>query len=187
MFYYVSFLRPPPTQVPLGLGFSITPQIANDLRTELYSEDQDIFYSWCPCPSPVTLSSSPVSITKPTKLTTWRIGNAYREVTVPQPQGVKEGQNFRLVLTTHPQGFPHIVNLSGKTVGQRPFPVVSMPIMFGARNKSASPTAKQEQVERIYRISTASDNQVFLAIQEKTSFDLDKVRLLLYLYTLTHS
>ena len=123
------------------------------------------------------MRSSPVAITKPTKLTTWRVGNAYKEVTIQPPQGVKDGQMFRLVLTTHAQGFPHIVNLSGKAVGQRPFPVVSMPIIFKARNGPAG-MGKQEQVERIYRISTSSEDQVFLAIQEKTSFDLDKVHLL---------
>ena len=62
-------------------------------------------------------------------------------------------------------------------MGQRPFPVVSMPIMFRARDGPAG-IGKQEQVERIYRISTSSEDQVFLAIQEKTSFDLDKVLLL---------
>jgi hypothetical protein len=39
MYYYLSFLRPPPTTVDLASpfasnGITITPQIANDLRTE---------------------------------------------------------------------------------------------------------------------------------------------------------
>lgn len=173
MFYYISFLRPPPTQVLLGSGITITPQIANDLRTELYQEAQDIYYSWAPClPSPGSSSLRPLQISKPTKLTTWRAANAYREVTVSPPQGVKDGQAYRLVLTAHTQGYPHIVNLSGSVIGERPFPVLSMPITFCRGQASA---AKQEQVERVYRISVKSTEQAFLAIKEKTSFDLDKV------------
>lgn len=174
MFYYLSFLRPPPTQVPLGLGFSITPQIANDLRTELFPEVQDIYYAWSPTQSHASTSTIPTIITKPTKLTTWRIGNAYREVRIPPPQGVKDGQAYRLVLTSQAQGFPHIVNLGGPSIGSRPFPVISMPIVFSSPNKLQA-AGKQEQVERIYRISTGSEQQAFLAIMEKTSFDLDKV------------
>lgn len=35
MYYYLSFLRPPPKAVSLAQGgITITPQIANDLRTE---------------------------------------------------------------------------------------------------------------------------------------------------------
>ena len=38
MYYYLSFLRPPPTSIDLASsgtpGVTITPQIANDLRTE---------------------------------------------------------------------------------------------------------------------------------------------------------
>lgn len=177
MFYYLSFLRPPPSQVPLGpSGITVTPQIANDLRTELYPEAQDIYYAWSPYIPPATCSTSPMPISKPAKLTTWRIGNAYRAVTVPPPPAIKDGQAFRLVLTTHAQGYPHIVNLGGLTIGERPFPVVSMPIVFSSRSHPRTAAGKQEQVERVYRISTGVEDQVFLAIQEKTSFDLDKVR-----------
>ena len=35
MYWYLSFLRPPPVSVPISQGsITITPQIANDLRTE---------------------------------------------------------------------------------------------------------------------------------------------------------
>jgi hypothetical protein len=35
MYWYLSFLRPPPVSTPLSAGsVTITPQIANDLRTE---------------------------------------------------------------------------------------------------------------------------------------------------------
>lgn len=34
MYYYLSFLRPPPKTASAADGITITPQIANDLRTE---------------------------------------------------------------------------------------------------------------------------------------------------------
>lgn len=34
MYWYLSFLRPPPVSAPLGEAVVITPQVANDLRTE---------------------------------------------------------------------------------------------------------------------------------------------------------
>lgn len=35
MFYYLSFLRPPPVSSPVNEQLVLTPQVANDLRTEL--------------------------------------------------------------------------------------------------------------------------------------------------------
>lgn len=173
MFYYLSFLRPPPTHAVLGTGITITPQIANDLRTELYPEPQDIYYAWASCVSPIISPSKPLQITKLAKLTTWRSGNAYKEVVVPAPQGARDGHAYRLVLTAHAQGIPHVINLAGHVMGGRPFPVVSMPIAF-SRNKPTG-SGKQEQVERIYRVSINLEEQAFISVREKTSFDLDKV------------
>jgi hypothetical protein len=34
MFFYVSFLRPPPRICPISKPVTFTPQVANDLRTE---------------------------------------------------------------------------------------------------------------------------------------------------------
>ena len=46
MFYYISFLRPPPVQAgPYGT-VSITPQISNDLRTDALDTPQDLYYAW---------------------------------------------------------------------------------------------------------------------------------------------
>lgn len=71
MFFYISFLRPPPTSCSNAV--SITPQIANDLRTELMDGVQDIYYSW--------LSVATGQETKPMKLTTWRgQSSAYKEI-----------------------------------------------------------------------------------------------------------
>lgn len=178
MFYYISFLRPPPYKSPPGLPVSITPQIANDLRTELFTGEQDIYYSWLPVANGGGVPQHPVVIPRPVKLTTWRESNAYREVSVPPPQGVREGQQYRLVLTTHSQGYPYIINLASPTTGDRPFPVLSMPITFTDRKDVAALT-KQERVERVYRICGGAGEQAFLSIKEQTTFDLDKVRRLI--------
>jgi len=168
MFYYISFLRPPPQKSQLS-SVTITPQLANDLRTELYDGSQEIFYSWS------LVSKSPSNhipvITKPQKLTNWRQESAYKEIQVPLPIGLREGQVYRLVLTSHDQGFPHVINLGGPNTGARPFPVISTSVHFSGRHAS---TTKQERVERIYRIATSQQDQVYLTVQEQTSFDLDK-------------
>ncbi|CCM04185.1 uncharacterized protein FIBRA_06347 [Fibroporia radiculosa] len=180
MFYYLSFLRPPPLQAaPFGT-IPVTPQVANDLRTELYGDSQEIFYAWSYPPRANGASNAFPEITKPQKLTIWRQGSAYKEIPVPLPSGIREGQLCRLVLTAHPQGFPHVINLESLKLGERPLPVMSMPILFSARSlhpkgKTGAPTAgKQEQVERIYRIPTGPQQQVFISVKEQTSFDLDK-------------
>ncbi|TFY81984.1 hypothetical protein EWM64_g2029 [Hericium alpestre] len=55
MYYYISFLRPPPLQSPLTAPITITPQVSNDLRTEPYPDPIDIFYAWTlPSAAPVT-------------------------------------------------------------------------------------------------------------------------------------
>jgi protein N-lysine methyltransferase METTL21D len=174
MYYYLSFLRPPPTQVPIGGSITITPQIANDLRTERYPGSYDIYYSWAPeAQGSISESlSQPRQITRPTKLTTWRDNDAYRELTVPPPHGIKDGQYSRLVLLSQQQGMPHAINFGAD--GSAPFPVMSMPILFSSRGRST--TSKQERVERIYLLPTAQGSRAFLSIVEQTSFDLDKVR-----------
>lgn len=138
-------------------------------------DSQDIYYSWITDTVPGTASQHPVVIPRPVKLTTWRESNAYKGVVVPPPQGVKEGQTYRLVLTAHGQGYPYIVNLASPVAGDRPLPVLSMPITFSSRRTMAS-DSKQEMVERVYRICADTGEQSFLSIKEQTSFDLDKVR-----------
>lgn len=150
----------------------MTPQIANDLRTELFDGTQDIFYSWSSMNASEGRPFPPIS--KPQKLTTWRSGNAYKELSVPLPHPISGGQTFRLVLTTHDQGHPHVINLASEACGERPFPVLSVPIDFSSRTYAT--IGKQEQVERIYRLLTPGGGQVFLMVKEHTSFDLDKVR-----------
>ncbi|KZT25126.1 hypothetical protein NEOLEDRAFT_1178551 [Neolentinus lepideus HHB14362 ss-1] len=172
MFFYLSFLRPPPVQVPPG-PVTITPQIANDLRTELYNDVQDIFYSWCPVSNANQENTYPkdLSGTRPVKLTTWRLSSAYKELSVPPPPGLRDGQLWRLMLTAQVQGNP-IISLTGEGLGSLIFPVLSMPILFSSRNMKSK---KQDQIERIYRFPVPSqDEQAVMVIREQTSFDLDK-------------
>ncbi|KAF5353076.1 hypothetical protein D9758_008751 [Tetrapyrgos nigripes] len=172
MFWYISFLRPPPAQSIPSFPITITPQIANDLRTNLYDNEQDIYYSW----SPTVLTTKPSS---PLKLTTWRQSNAYKELSVPPPFGVREGQSYRLVLCASPNVGPYIGFTEGsKEFGRtHPFSVISMPITFTKNAVKAK--GKQERIERVYRfpLPTASESTAKVAsmkITEQTSFDLDK-------------
>ena len=171
MFFYISFLRPPATQSYPSGTISITPQVANDLRTEPFDGAQEIYYSWSPV-NPNSAEPYP-AISAPQKLTVWRQSSAYKEIPVPLPQGLREGQSYRLVLTAHGQGRPHIINLAASDLGTRPFPVLSMPVLFSSRGRAG----KQEQIERVYRIPLQAGTNGFLTVREQTSFDLDKVRL----------
>ena len=177
MFYYLSFLRPPPLSGPMSGSISITPQIANDLRTELFDGAQDIYYSWSPPQDNKGLSkSAPPPTTKPVKLTTWRQSSAYKELPVPLPPGIRDGQPWRLFLTSHAHGKPNVINLKDSGFGHTPFPVISMPIMFNSRHPKTLATGKQEQIERIYGFPLKSkEDNVYLTVREQTSYDLDKV------------
>lgn len=176
MFYYVSFLRPPTTQSFPSGSISITPQVSNDLRTEPFDGAQEIYYSWSQTANGSSRPEPYPSITAPQKLTVWRQSGAYKEMRVPLPQGLRDGQSYRLVLTAHGQGRPHIVNLAGADLGARPFPVMSMPILFSSRGRGGAAVEKQEQIERVYRIPLREGENGFLTVREQTSFDLDKVR-----------
>lgn len=177
MFFYLSFLRPPPLNGPLSRSISITPQVANDLRTELFEGAQDIYYSWSQ--HKITVSESKAAlpqITRPIKLTTWRQSNAYKELSVPLPTGISEGQAWRLILTFHALSQAHVINLKGAQLGKTgPLPVMSMPMMCNSRHSKVSSATKQEQIERIYRLPLHSNEDPFIIVREQTSYDLDKV------------
>ncbi|KAH9857281.1 putative methyltransferase-domain-containing protein [Lenzites betulinus] len=174
MFYYVSFLRPPTTQSFPSGSISITPQVSNDLRTEPFDGAQEIYYSWSQTANGASRPEPYPSITAPQKLTVWRQSGAYKEMRVPLPPGLRDGQSYRLVLTAHGQGRPHIINLAGTDLGTRPFPVMSMPILFSSRGRGGAAVEKQEQIERVYRIPLPEGENGFLTVREQTSFDLDK-------------
>jgi hypothetical protein len=165
MFVYISFLRPPPLQAATSGTILITPQISNDLRTEPFDASQDLYYSWA------TLENE--NLTKPKKLTTWRQSNAYKEIPVPLPPGLRDGQSWRLILSgnAHVDHFSTI-DLYDQSLGTVPFPVMSMPILF--RSKIARREGKQEKIERIYRLH-GDETGPLVRILEQTSFDLDKV------------
>lgn len=175
MFYYISFLRPPPLQSAAYGNIHITPQIANDLRTEPFHGSTDIFYSWLQTSG---FSANRNVINKPNKLTTWRQATAYKEIPVPLPPDVRDGQSWCLVLGTRltaaSDGFLTI-DLSNENFGRDAFPVMSMPVHFGPRAARKGP--KQEKIERIYRLrpKVGDDPGVTLKLTEQTSFDLDKV------------
>jgi hypothetical protein len=172
MFVYISFLRPPPLQAATSGIVLITPQIYNDLRTEPFHGSQDIFYSW----AQVQTAHHDEIFVKPKKLTTWRQSNAYKEIPVPLPPGVRGGQSWRLILSakSHVEGVSRFstIDLFDRALGTLPFPVISMPILFGL--KDAKRHGKQEKIERVYRLQ-ADEVGPLLRIVEQTSFDLDKV------------
>jgi len=154
MLFYISFLRPPLASSSLASPVSFTPQIANDLRTDLFHGQQDLFYSW--------------NQGRPVKLTTWRQSSAYKEISVPPPAGVRDGQSYRLILTANLIPYVDLANLNSV-----PLPVMSVPILFTSKPRAKT---KQEQIERVYRFPIHDKTLVSMKITEQTSFDLDKVR-----------
>ncbi|EJF59360.1 hypothetical protein DICSQDRAFT_148570 [Dichomitus squalens LYAD-421 SS1] len=171
MFNYVFFLRPPPTQVSPAGPVTFTPQLANDLRTEEFTGEEDIYYSWSLVNS-YFFEPYP-SITSPQKLTVWRSSN-FKEFSVPLPPRARDGQSYRLVLTTRQHARSHIINLAARDVGEKPFPVISMPIVLSSRARAGPHTEKQQSIERVYRVPLQPEKDGFLTIREQTSFDLDK-------------
>nr|VWO95929.1 Secreted protein 1 [Ganoderma boninense] len=84
------------------------------------------------------------------------------------------GQAYRLVLTARQHARAHIVNLAARDVGERPFPVMSMPIVLSSRARTGAHAEKQQSIERVYRVPLQAEKDGFLTIREQTSFDLDK-------------
>ncbi|KIJ65120.1 hypothetical protein HYDPIDRAFT_88870 [Hydnomerulius pinastri MD-312] len=170
MFYYISFLRPPPLQASFAPSEAIliTPQICNDLRTEYFEGSLDIFYSW----SLDTESPKSPVITKPVKLTSWRSSNAYKEISVPRPQNLRDGQRWRLILSSGATRMDQIIALDEQNPGHAPFSVTSMPVMFASRPRKGT---KQEQIVRSYLLRLPlQESPAIFEISEQTSFDLDK-------------
>ena len=167
MFYYVSFLRPPPTQAQTTGTVSFTPQIANDLRTELYEGSQDIFASWISTTKP---PSTPI------KLTSWKgQENAYKEMKISVPTRVRSGEQYRLLLTCEPSSMA-IELASPSRIGGTPFPVLSMPIEFTTMYNYAK--EKQGHIERFYKLpwlDNEGPRSARIRLIESSSFDLDKV------------
>ncbi|KAF6753061.1 putative methyltransferase-domain-containing protein [Ephemerocybe angulata] len=171
MFFYLSFIRPPPTKAPVNNTLLITPQIANDLRTESCTTDHELFYDWvrvedgADIQTRAAVHARRASAKKPTmtKLTTWKAANAYKEVPVPLPPSVREGQMYKLVLAAVPIGpvGPNAsapantlppstgrILLDDERLGRwHPLSVSSMPVLFTYQSRGAP---KQEEIERTY-------------------------------------
>ncbi|KAF9526113.1 putative methyltransferase-domain-containing protein [Crepidotus variabilis] len=195
MFYYITFLRPPPTHANLHQSILITPQISNDLRTETFPDSQDLFYSWVQVLR-VQNAESPLRLTtKPQKLTTWRNSSAYKAIPVQPPREVKEGQFWRLVLMSEGKSAtktqPEAIdlrqiagNLEETERCKKPLSVWSMLVLFTAKaggSGKGGGAGKQEHVERLYLLpghesssETTDTSLVELRLVEQTSFDLDK-------------
>lgn len=171
MFFYIFFLRPPPTQSSPAGTITFTPQLANDLRTEDFTGEEEIYYSWS-LVSPSQPEAYP-AITSPQKLTTWRSSN-FKEFSIPLPPRARDGQSYRLVLTARQHARAHVLNLASAEIGDKPFPVMSMPILLSSRGRPSN-MLKQQEIERVYRVPLQSDRDGFLTVREQTSFDLDKV------------
>ena len=168
MFYYISFLRPPPSSSAPG-SISFTPQVANDLRTELFTETQDIYYVWL-----LSAESTEATQVKPRKLTTWSQAVAYKEISVALPPSARPGQSWRLLLSASPSIQDTTIPLGNvRSTGKIPFPVISMPIKITP--KPEKNPAKQTQIERVYRVPLAGHDDLHYLLREQTSFDLDKV------------
>ena len=168
MFYYISFLRPPPSSSAPG-SVSFTPQVANDLRTELFPGTQDIYYAW----SSSTDSIEDAQI-KPRKLMTWSRTVAYKEISIALPPSARPGQFWRLLLSPSPSIRGSFVSLGNvRSTGKEPFPVISIPIRITP--KPEKNPAKQTQIERTYRVSLGGLGDLHCLLREQTSFDLDKV------------
>ncbi|KAI9632484.1 putative methyltransferase-domain-containing protein [Dioszegia hungarica] len=93
MYWYISFLRPPPVSVESGGTITITPQVANDLRTELRYDPTEIYYTWQrtePSIQPSLPSEHLTSFVPPE--------STYRPLSIPLPAKAGIGEKWRLCL-----------------------------------------------------------------------------------------
>ncbi|KAK8861485.1 hypothetical protein IAR55_002306 [Kwoniella newhampshirensis] len=95
MYWYISFLRPPPVSVASTAdGITITSQVANDLRTELRYEPTTIHYQW-----QQLLDTTPAAPLPSQELTTFLPpASTYRTLHIPLPPRLQIGQRWRLGL-----------------------------------------------------------------------------------------
>ncbi|GMK59092.1 hypothetical protein CspeluHIS016_0701070 [Cutaneotrichosporon spelunceum] len=198
MYWYISFLRPPP--VGLGLpsdGVVITPQVANDLRTELREEPTPISYVWQRVVPPLT--------TKPSELTLFDPpASTYRPLTVPLPRIARAGERWRLGLFSPPHALEApLLSLSEAEVpvmgvwseaielraSERPQSGPVRGVGADKQNKAkgrrdenkgkgkesgkAKEEAKQTRITRAWPLPPGA-SETHLKLVEQTSFDLDK-------------
>ncbi|KAG9010006.1 hypothetical protein FRB94_011142 [Tulasnella sp. JGI-2019a] len=198
MFFYLSFLRPPPRSASVtAKGLLITPQIANDLRTETFEDEVDVWFRW---------QSSDGRNSPHKKLTTWKGSQSlYKSIDVPLPSPLRVGDSWRLALwvsnepeisslnrdpltiellpSNSTQGEPG--SLTAAEFGREVLPVISNPILIeGPRKNSKDGGRKSERVLRKYGLPPLAGGVVnddsteqrmrSVSLIEQTSFDLDK-------------
>ena len=187
MFFYLSFLRTPPHSSLQSSPVVFTPQVSNDLRTELFPTSVDIFYWWISC----TPQNVVTRLSEPTKLTTWRQENTYKPLQIPPPPAKNAvgsaGTDCSLVLSAAPTDASSVIDLRDPQIGSAPLPVCTLPIRIvispqrdgrwhGAAIKTATASAtKQEGITRTFRLLSDGDATPPMRIKETISFDLDKV------------
>ncbi|BEJ12764.1 hypothetical protein CspHIS471_0212240 [Cutaneotrichosporon sp. HIS471] len=198
MYWYISFLRPPPVGLTLPSdGVVITPQVANDLRTELREEPTPISYVWQRVAPPVT--------TKPAELTIFDPpASTYRPLTVPLPRTARAGERWRLGLFSPPYALEApLLSLSEKVVPVMGVWSESIELRAGEppqagpvrgvgtdkkgkakgkreekkgkakENGKVKEEAKQTRITRAWPLPPGT-SEAQLKLVEQTSFDLDK-------------
>jgi hypothetical protein len=206
MFFYFSFLRTPLQSSLQSSSLVFTPQVTNDLRTEPFPTNMDIYYWWISyAPAAERQNVTTTRLSEPTKLTTWRQENAYKPLQIPSPPLKKltgaaagSGIDCSLVLAPAPNVASSVIDLRDPEIGRVPLPVCSLPIRIsispqqqrqrrgGGAAASATKSSKQEAIIRTFRIfddgPRLGDVQTpFMHIRETVSFDLDKVTGIFYL------
>jgi len=195
MFFYFSFLRPPPQSASQSSSVVFTPQVTNDLRTEPFPTSIDIFYWW------ISSAPEPQNVTRlsePAKLTTWRQENAYKPLQIPPPPSKNlvgaatrwPGIDCSLVLAPAPIVASSIIDLRDPEIGRVPLPVCSLPISSHQQRRDGGAAvstkgSKQDAIVRTFRIFDDGLGYVqtpLIHIKETISFDLDKVTEFLFYY-----
>ncbi|KAH9962670.1 putative methyltransferase-domain-containing protein [Russula dissimulans] len=182
MFFYLSFLRTPPHSSLRSSSVVFTPQVSNDLRTEPFPSNVDVFYWWISPGTPQNVAGTRLS--EPAKLTTWRQENAYKPLQIPPPSKNvigAAGIDCRLVMSTVPNVASSIIDLRDPEIGSVPLPVCSLPIRISPRQDGAGASAKtapvkQEAITRTFRLFPGDGDTTasLMEIKETVSFDLDK-------------
>lgn len=170
MFWWLSFLRPPPVAVAVDVGVGsnsaveFIPQITDDLRSEPYPHPIDVYFTW----------TTPEfrHFTEPKKLTTYRPENAHKLVAAPVPV-LHQTENTPWIIGLftladggdnddecyRDDGIPHpsamYIRLADSRSLTRILPVFSSPITFTTKsrnNKSIAKPQKQDEIQRIYTV-----------------------------------
>ncbi|KAL5536890.1 hypothetical protein ACEPAF_713 [Sanghuangporus sanghuang] len=171
MFYYLHLTRPPPEQASPNRPLLITPNIANDLRTEFPSPGKggiDIFYAWVKCiDSDAGKQRTPLGpMTQPQKLMTWS-GNSYKEVQVFPPKeaaaALKDGSDasrWSLLLCTRSSspgiGNRYItsIDLFAEHFGSYIFPILSAPVRFASDSRASAGRSNNQKLVSTERKNT---------------------------------